>query len=94
MLDNNTPRGPPGVAPLRLTGVLLSLSVIMSLPPVAPCYRCIMLSLLSLASPGSFATPSGVSFANYYLSYFTLCNLYIFINCDFIIFDILLYLII
>lgn len=34
MLDNNT-------------GVLLSLSVIMSLPPVAPCYRCIMLSLLS-----------------------------------------------
>lgn len=34
MLDNNT-------------GVLLSLSVIMSLPPVAPCYRCIMLSLPS-----------------------------------------------
>ncbi len=34
MLDNNTE-------------VLLSLSVIMSLPPVAPCYRCIMLSLLS-----------------------------------------------
>lgn len=34
MLDNNT-------------GVLLSLSVIMSLPPVAPCYRCIMLSLHS-----------------------------------------------
>lgn len=32
MLDNNT-------------GVLLSLSVIMSLPPVAPCYRCIMLLL-------------------------------------------------
>nr|DAM57149.1 MAG TPA: protein of unknown function (DUF4590) [Caudoviricetes sp.] len=29
MLDNNT-------------GVLLSLSVIMSLPPVAPCYRCIL----------------------------------------------------
>lgn len=34
MLDNNT-------------GVLLSLSVIMSLPPVAPCYRCIMLLLHS-----------------------------------------------
>lgn len=29
-----------------------------------------------------------IAFANYYLSYFTLCNLYIFINCDFIIFDI------
>lgn len=79
MLDNNTPRGPPGVAPLRLTGVLLSLSVIMSLPPVAPCYRCILLSLLSQII--------------IYLI-FSLCNLYIFINCNFIILDIFLYLII
>lgn len=66
MLDNNT-------------GVLLSLSVIMSLPPVAPCYRCIMLLLLSQII--------------IYLI-LSLCNLYIFINCDFIILDSLLSIII
>lgn len=27
-----------------------------------------------------------IAFANYYLSYFILCNLYIFINCNFIYF--------
>lgn len=27
-----------------------------------------------------------ITFVNYYLSYFTLCNLYIFINCNFIYF--------
>jgi hypothetical protein len=66
MLDNNT-------------GVLLSLSVIMSLPPVAPCYRCIMLLLLSQII--------------IYLI-LSLCNLYIFINCNFIILDSLLSIII
>lgn len=66
MLDNNT-------------GVLLSLSVIMSLPPVAPCYRCIMLLLLSQII--------------IYLI-LSLCYLYIFINCNFIILDSLLSIII
>lgn len=66
MLDNNT-------------GVLLSLSVIMSLPPVAPCYRCIMLLLLSQII--------------IYLI-LSLCNLYIFTDCNFIILDSLLSIII
>nr|DAM57148.1 MAG TPA: hypothetical protein [Caudoviricetes sp.] len=35
-----------------------------------------------------------IAFANCYLSYFILCNLYIFINCNFTILDVFLYLII